>query len=610
MGTGIATWMLSTLLAVAPAAEGIGGPGGKLLGWLLAQKKTGPEADRDRLLEVLQAGETTYLDGGTRAAAVRFGALLIDPAFRKQAGTPAYDNVRYHLAGALQAQGAIGRARRLLLELISRDPPSAFRAPAFRKLVDLTLASGQLEQTLAALDGLRFTPDAMERDEIAYLKGKALMSLGHAGPAAQALGAVTRGSRLYAAANYLAGILALSQGRPEEAEEAFCRLVHGSGQGRTTFYLSDSAGQVVQHAWLALARLRHDQGDYRRAFDTYAHIDPLSRAWPQARYERAWSLYRAGELARARGALRRLLDTGDSQPERPMAQLLLGYALLGDCLFEEATGLFERIETEQAGLLEALTEPAAGRPPALPRAVEPLVPLTRTEQRVLALQAEVRGALQRVGWLGWELDRIGSGMPRREPARPGLEVQRQLERDRSRARGLLTRMADLRATLGEAANEQSKLEQLRSLMAQARAADQRAAAALERLRANRPAAPGASAAGATVPAEYLDAERSGLDDLGGRVADQHERVTALAAAANGARARRAERRVAGWARRAKLGQVDAVTGRKQALETEVQNLALGRYPLSVLRELAQAGQLGDDFEYWPYDGELWPDEYE
>lgn len=56
--------------------------------------------------------------------------------------------------------------------------------------------------------------------------------------------------------------------------------------------------------------------------------------------------------------------------------------------------------------------------------------------------------------------------------------------------------------------------------------------------------------------------------------------------------------------------VDAVLGRKQALETEVQNLALGRYPLSLLRELAEAGMLHESNEYWPFDGEHWPDEYE
>ena len=160
---------------------------------------------------------------------------------------------------------------------------------------------------------------------------------------------------MYAAATYLAGIMALSQDQADAAEDLFCKLTRGSGQGRTTFYLSDDAARVIDHAWLALARLRHDRGDYRRAIDTYARIPDDSPAAPQARYEEAWSLYRAGDLARARLALRRLLSSGDDLPDRPMAQLLLGYALLGDCLFEQATGLFEQLEREQNGLVAALT---------------------------------------------------------------------------------------------------------------------------------------------------------------------------------------------------------------------------------------------------------------
>jgi hypothetical protein len=54
--------------------------------------------------------------------------------------------------------------------------------------------------------------------------------------------------------------------------------------------------------------------------------------------------------------------------------------------------------------------------------------------------------------------------------------------------------------------------------------------------------------------------------------------------------------------------IDAVIGQKQALETEVQNLAQGRYPLSLFRELAEAGFVDESMEYWPYDGEVWPDE--
>ena len=82
----------------------------------------------------------------------------------------------------------------------------------------------------------------------------------------------------------------------------------------------------------------------------------------------------------------------------------------------------------------------------------------------------------------------------------------------------------------------------------------------------------------------------------------------MAARAQRTWALRAAARVKTWARLASIGKIDAVIGQKQALETEVQNLAQGRYPLSLFKELAEAGFVDESMEYWPYDGEVWPDE--
>jgi hypothetical protein len=62
--------------------------------------------------------------------------------------------------------------------------------------------------------------------------------------------------------------------------------------------------------------------------------------------------------------------------------------------------------------------------------------------------------------------------------------------------------------------------------------------------------------------------------------------------------------------KAKLGKIDAVIGQKRKLDIEVQDLAAGRFPEELIGKLWNASMIGDDEEYWPWQGEYWADEYE
>jgi hypothetical protein len=62
-------------------------------------------------------------------------------------------------------------------------------------------------------------------------------------------------------------------------------------------------------------------------------------------------------------------------------------------------------------------------------------------------------------------------------------------------------------------------------------------------------------------------------------------------------------------RQARLTQIDAVIGKKKKLEIEISNLREGRYPPDMFARLQLEGLMGDDEEYWPFEGEYWSDEY-
>src|SRR5262249_54942216 len=113
---------------------------------------------------------------------------------------------------------------------------------------------------------------------------------------------------------------------------------------------------------------------------------------------------------------------------------------------------------------------------------------------------------------------------------------------------------------------------------------------------------------------------TGLPDLIGK---DRERSTALHADADAMREAlvkaqrtaakdalvRYDQRLSRLLRRARLGRIETVLGKKRALEVEIEALTEGVLPQGAVDSLDAARYLRDDEEYWPYEGEDWADEY-
>ena len=72
---------------------------------------------------------------------------------------------------------------------------------------------------------------------------------------------------------------------------------------------------------------------------------------------------------------------------------------------------------------------------------------------------------------------------------------------------------------------------------------------------------------------------------------------------------RLDRRLSRLLRRARLGRIETVLGKKRSLEVEIEALSQGYLPQNVVDSLDAERYLKDDEEYWPFDGEDWEDEY-
>jgi hypothetical protein len=62
-------------------------------------------------------------------------------------------------------------------------------------------------------------------------------------------------------------------------------------------------------------------------------------------------------------------------------------------------------------------------------------------------------------------------------------------------------------------------------------------------------------------------------------------------------------------RRARLARIESVLGRKRALEVEIEAINDGVLPSSAVDSLDAARFLQDNEEYWPFEGDDWPDEF-
>jgi hypothetical protein len=123
-----------------------------------------------------------------------------------------------------------------------------------------------------------------------------------------------------------------------------------------------------------------------------------------------------------------------------------------------------------------------------------------------------------------------------------------------------------------------------------------------------PVSAGGGAPGADLP-DLLGADAAKIVQLQRRVAlmrsalDGTERMLAKDAL------HRLDLRLSRLLRRARLGRIESVLGRKRALEVEVEAIRLGYLPQDAVDSLDAARYLEDNEEYWPFEGDDWPDEY-
>jgi hypothetical protein len=550
-------------------------------------------ATLDRLRAELAGAEDDLVTGNAEVASVRLYRLVESPRYAQFQYAPDYATAELTLARALSRAGGYKSAERYLLRVLARGPAAPQFAPAYRALVDIGLETKEEAAILAVLDHAQESMSgALPRDAVAehaYLAGKVAYESGDAGRAESLFSQVDRQSRFYAAALYFRGLIQARRGHFASARSNLCEIVEQVDQDRFTFFIDGRYFAIKDLAYLALGRIAHEQQKYDDAYYFYFRVPTDSERLPDALFEASWSMFQKGEYEAARAFLDEFDHDFHTTPLAPDVMLLHAMIDLKSCAFDQVKATLATFVSTygpiEARVSELLKDPAkrgavyrrllSKQSIASPR--DPIAELLKVDPRFFKFTGDIQALDRETGSIPNEVaiwDELTAHQQGKAAEADATEAVR-LVQDVEALRPLAAGDPEMEERVGQLADEAHRAARLKNVAGGPYAKDAAATLALgaeaRRLRAHLVAATGLIA-------------NQALVDL--------------------------DRRLRDLLRQARLTQIDAIIGKKKKLEIEIEQLRDGRYPADLFATLQLEGLMGDDEEYWPFEGEYWSDEYE
>jgi tetratricopeptide (TPR) repeat protein len=597
---------------------------------LLARRLGQQEMRKEDVAVRVAEGEELLAAGRVGEAIARLGELVEHPQFELFAESDDGRAAVFRLGDALAAAGIWAPARGYLRRTIEArgawDNGGTWARRAVRRLVDVALESEEYALVFQDLAGVPPSAPAEVRGEIAYMNGRAQEAAGSPDAALAAYASVPPSCRFWAQATYLSALIDVERGRYKEGEDRLCKVADPKRSANTTPVFADEKFFAVRDlARLGLGRIAHEQGRNDDARYYYYLVPRDSDRLAEALYEAATTRYEKKDYDGARELLDELAGLGIHHRYQDEAWVLDAWVDLARCRFADAdkklVTFLERYEPVRDAarriaesdvamqrLLAAVRSGSdaggaeiGGTSPEVIRTIAALVRVDaaydRVQRRRAVLDREASGLVNASGAIG-DMQRT---LATNGGVRPSTELASDDARKARDARdaidGVEHQIADLesaRTPADQIAPLRQQLSALKARLAQGAAAG---------------AAPGSeSAAGSDLP-DLLRADAARAGELQARIAAARKELgdaeTALAKDA----LHRLDLRLSRLLRRARLGRIESVLGRKRALEVEVEAIRLGYLPQDAVDSLDAARFLEDGEEYWPFEGDDWPDEY-
>jgi TolA-binding protein len=631
----------------APAPAGSAEPS-LLDGYLteLDKRKLAPPPARsvEELSQVLEQAQNDLLAGRKAEAAARLLDALEGPRFRDFREFPPYQTAALMLSGILLEQHALKSAQRTIDPVLAAGPESEAFGPAYRRAVDIAIARGDLEASAAHLQsfGHKSLPED-PANELRYLQALAAYERDDFGRARPLLSGITARSRYYASAQYLLGAMAAKQKNFKEAEARFCSIATAGKDDLYSFYVDGRFFPVRDLAQLGLGRVAHETARADDAFYYYFQVPNDSNRVSEALFEAAWASYEGNDHDAALDSLDQLEARYPRSPFAAEAGVLRGYVHLSRCEFVEAEQQLMGFERTFSAVLreidESLESPArrqrvyrdlVARADSIERLEqsaekgEPspdslLLALVAADPAFYRLHAQIRALdaeLSSTGNVPDELSALAQRVQGKDAPAPrlaeldeeaGRDAIGELNREIEEAKSAIDAFSEQLAELSRAGGDKGEL---RALSDAKRKLDRRVDDVARQLReALAHSEDGGARPSAAELGPRLLEDRVYVEALRGRALKLRAELEAAASAAGERSLSGLRERLAKELRRARIGRIDAVMGSKRQVELQVESLAAGRFPPELTDPLRMQSLLRDDEEYWPFEGEDWPDEF-
>ncbi|MDP9037555.1 MAG: hypothetical protein M3O50_22390 [Myxococcota bacterium] len=542
----------------------------------------------------------------------------------------------YRLGDALATAGIDEPARAYLRRVLRTHGAwqggAIWARRAVRRLVDIAIADEQYADVTRDLESVpRERPEDV-RGEIAYVEGRAREAAADADGALRSYALVTQRCRFWAQATYLSALIDVERGRHAEAEALLCRVADPKRSATTTPVFADEKFFAVRDlSRLGLGRIAHEDGRNDDARYYYYLVPRDSDRLAEALYEAATTRYEKKDYNGARDLLDELSALRLHHRYEDEAWLLDAWVDLARCRFADADkklmeflARYEPVRDSARRIAEdgaatrrliaavsagsdtrtALSDGSdiAGTLPEVIRAVAAVVRVDPQYDRIVhrrsVLEREASGlvharaaiedmqrALAADGGVRPAIDAHASAMPGSDEALLALDAIERPIGDLVAAHAPVDTVASLRRALDE----------LRSRFSVVMSSNVASVAA--------PVAPAAD-----LP-DLLVADAVAARTLAARLARERDSLRDTEAALAKDALVRLDRRLSRLLRRARLGRIESVLGRKRALEADVEAIRLGQIPQDAVDSLDVARYLEDREEYWPFEGDDWPDEY-
>jgi hypothetical protein len=534
------------------------------------------------------------------------------------------------LGDSLGRAGAYEPARAYLVRLLSGSPNDTWFRRATDSLVDLALECDRPRPILQDLSKIESSAPPEVQGDISYLRGRVAELSGKPDEALGAYARVGERSRFWAQATYLSGVIEVERKNLKRGEELFCRVADPKRTpNKAALFGGSDFFRVRDLSRLGLGRVAHEQFRFDDARYYYYLVPSDSERLPEALYETATTRYEAKDYKGARESIDDLRRLKREHPYQDEAWILDAYIDLAMCRFPQAdqklTEFLKRYEPARDAARKVAADPGAmkrlvdavrrgtdpagaglGVPEETARALGAQLRLDagygRTGRRIAQVEHQLAGLRGTLGELDEARRKLSAGTSETKPQSDSPLGQRALDK----VARIEAQMAELKRVLREAeragAAQKTELETLRKELEglELRAGSLRASLAA---RGELNGAPGAD----------LDALITQDRKRATEMHQEAEKLREQLEAQQIARARdafqRLDLRLSRLVNRARLGRIETVLGKKRALEIEVQALSQGLLPQTIVDSLRAERYLGDNEEYWPFEGEDWADEY-